>query len=634
QSLINLWGFFRHDDLMKWIHEEGELFLHSVQNGDVAAAMQRIDQTDVEDDDEALEAITNWHIREYLASGGDPMWFGSIIKGLINQHLKRINHSSLGRFRLPVPGGRYYVMTDEVGGIEIPPGEIKLDTESSTAWVNSDDWVTHIADVLGGADQDDALWIFPFTDYDESLQILAWRSPNQLGEYVVFKPTKDSHIPEWEALNHTTVFPPADSRDLPPRIDTIEPDYLNLVNPDTAGGLGEWLNQYTIDGMKFTIQRASENRGALGMYCNALLLARALYNKLPSKPPAPLEDVIDGSVKTGTDLQAVKEWCFSASRKIVEARTPVPTRLVERLSLANEKDKPPLIPEISKNHWFDKLIAGIEEHIAYIQTERDVIMTQASPPIEVFRVGYESSMLERGARFNQIYTSRLPWASRKRRGNLPIEDTLELARQDTTKYLDRESDGDGQTKYRVLLAALAHYYTNPDHIGRDESVWQLGPKNHMGTRDSGIAQDTIQALREVGILDQLSRLNNGRIVRYPSARVLPTASHPVKIAGVWFNYWRAVCAADDKEVPERMQQVKKSDADWAKVQVEQLAHSTFRNMTIEIRLEGDRAVAYTEKGNIFGYIAKDNTQDVVEGFTRLKYIVPKKDVYWAIFGNE
>lgn len=57
-------------------------------------------------------------------------------------------------------------------------------------------------------------------------------------------------------------------------------------------------------------------------------------------------------------------------------------------------------------------------------------------------------------------------------------------------------------------------------------------------------------------------------------------------------------------------------------------------MTIEIKIEADRAVAYTEKGNIFGYIAKDNTQDVIAGMTRLKYIVPKKDVYWAIFGNE
>ncbi|MEO1163219.1 MAG: hypothetical protein AAFV98_05490 [Chloroflexota bacterium] len=189
QSLINLWGFFQHEELIQWLHDEGQMFLQSTQNGDIARAMRRIDQTDVADDDEALEAITNWHIREYLASGGDPLWFGSIVKGLINQHLKRINYSTLGRLRLPIPGGRYYVMTDAVGDISIEPGCIKLDPDASTAWVNANDWVSYLADVWGGADQDDALWVYPFVDYDGSQQILAWRSPNQLGEYVLLRPT-------------------------------------------------------------------------------------------------------------------------------------------------------------------------------------------------------------------------------------------------------------------------------------------------------------------------------------------------------------------------------------------------------------------------------------------------------------
>src|SRR5690606_16134838 len=120
-------------------------------------------------------------------------------------------------------------------------GYIKLDPEASTAWVNADDWVNYAAEVWGGADQDDALWVFPFLDFDESEQILAWRSPNQLGEYIVLRPTEDSHIPEWETDGNTRTSPLADSRDLPARIDSISVNYLNLVEPDTAGGLGEWL---------------------------------------------------------------------------------------------------------------------------------------------------------------------------------------------------------------------------------------------------------------------------------------------------------------------------------------------------------------------------------------------------------
>ena len=96
----------------------------------------------------------------------------------------------------------------------------------------------------GGADQDDALWVYPFVDYDGSQQILAWRSPNQLGEYVLLRPTEDSHIHEWETIDSTSTFPLADSRDLPPRIDTLQVNYQQLVDPDTAGGLGEWLDHY------------------------------------------------------------------------------------------------------------------------------------------------------------------------------------------------------------------------------------------------------------------------------------------------------------------------------------------------------------------------------------------------------
>ena len=67
--------------------------------------------------------------------------------------------------------------------------------------INNEDWVSlpdspkemGIAGILGGADNDDALWVHPFTDKDGEQKVLAWRSPNQVGEYVVLRPTLDSH---------------------------------------------------------------------------------------------------------------------------------------------------------------------------------------------------------------------------------------------------------------------------------------------------------------------------------------------------------------------------------------------------------------------------------------------------------
>jgi hypothetical protein len=43
------------------------------------------------------------------------MWFRSHVKSLLNQHLKRLNHSTLEKMRLPIPGGRHYVMPAAVG---------------------------------------------------------------------------------------------------------------------------------------------------------------------------------------------------------------------------------------------------------------------------------------------------------------------------------------------------------------------------------------------------------------------------------------------------------------------------------------------------------------------------------------
>ncbi|HUM67718.1 MAG TPA: hypothetical protein PLK31_02585, partial [Chloroflexota bacterium] len=193
QSLINLHPFFQEDRLLDWLKDEGELFVQAVETGRVAEAMGRIDRHTT------LEEVQAWPLREYFASGGHPMWFRSHVKSLMNQHLKRLNHSTLEKMRLPIPGGRHYVMPTAVGrraglkGLDVPRGHVHIDDKRGTAWVNDEDWLElpdspkgeGIASILGGADNDDALWLHPFTDHDGERKVLAWRSPNQVGEYVV-----------------------------------------------------------------------------------------------------------------------------------------------------------------------------------------------------------------------------------------------------------------------------------------------------------------------------------------------------------------------------------------------------------------------------------------------------------------
>ena len=98
QSLINLHPFFDEAQYTQWLDDEGNLFTHAVESGQVDQAMSRIDPFATLDDVEA------WHLREYFASGGHAMWSPSVVRNLMNQHLKRLNETTLERMRLPVPG--------------------------------------------------------------------------------------------------------------------------------------------------------------------------------------------------------------------------------------------------------------------------------------------------------------------------------------------------------------------------------------------------------------------------------------------------------------------------------------------------------------------------------------------------
>jgi hypothetical protein len=591
QSVINLYPFFDIPQLQQWLEAEGQLFIESVRSGDVAEAMSRIDS------DTCLEEIEGWYVREYYLSGGHPMWFGSVVKSTINQHLKRLNHTTLNRMRLPVPGGRFYLAVDVVGNRHVPSGEIVLDTAAATAWVSSDDWIEYIADVLGGADQDDAIWVYPFADFDGERKLLCWRSPNQVGEYVVLKPAADSV--------YLTDYPTADSRLLPPRIDTLQVEYLNLIDDNVIIGANQ---PYGIATMDTSIQRALANKGILGQVCNVLMLAQALYGRLPQHPPAPLEQVIDASVKSGADLSAVREWCFDACEEILNSQKPIPAILQDRLSTRDDT----LAAVTSTNHWLDELVTVIRQHIADITHQRDALMKQTMPPLTLFQHAFDQpETLQQGARFNQLYTSALPWTRSRGR----TSGSYEQARQRSTAYLEQFPVHE-QTA--ILRGALAHYYMGK-HVGADGAAWQLGQMTDNG-REPGIANLTLQTLREIGLLDEVTDHPEHGILTYPGAKLLETTTRLITIVGVWFNWLRTYRISQGQLPPERMGDVSKEDVQWAKEQVERLAQSHFRNLTLSIHEENQRKIAYTPQGNIFGYVAQRD-EEIINHCLTVKFCI-------------
>lgn len=546
QSLINLHPFFGEDQLLDWLKDEGELFVQAVETGQVAEAMGRIDRHTT------LEEVQAWPLREYFASGGHPMWFRSHVKSLLNQHLQRLNHSTLEKMRLPIPGGRHYVMPAAVGrragikGLDVPRGHIQIDDRRGTAWVNDDDWLAlpdspkgeGIAGILGGADNDDALWLHPFTDHDGERKVLAWRSPNQVGEYVVLKPTADSQALPWTVEQNeegerkiastepaeVAVYPQADSRNLPPRVDFIDPQYLGLVDVETSGGLGE-EEAYSVEVMETAVAQAIANQGALGMYCNSLMLNKALYGRLPENPPAPLEDIIDSAVKTGADLSQVVSWNYANSREILESKIPIPALLHQRLSVdwSDKENRPPPprasgvagsgVGEGSAAHWLDRLEMGVKAHIQAMQAKRDELVSQARPPQAVLDAAQtDPEAVKLGAGLNKAYAAAL------RMGKLALSkaeggkhsSVLERAKFAAEDYL-AHSPPEGRGA--ILLGALASVYGKEDG-GVDTAVWLVGSKDDVTQLQTSIAHHTIEALRQAGLLDDIIVTKEGLVV-YP-----------------------------------------------------------------------------------------------------------------------
>ena len=100
QSLIHLEEFLDHDILEGYVQEEAKLLIESLKSGNAAKPMERIDKN------ETIEDIQNWAVREFVACGGDVRWSPHLLKMVANQHLKRLNHSTIEKLRIPIPGGR------------------------------------------------------------------------------------------------------------------------------------------------------------------------------------------------------------------------------------------------------------------------------------------------------------------------------------------------------------------------------------------------------------------------------------------------------------------------------------------------------------------------------------------------
>ncbi|MBK8989295.1 MAG: hypothetical protein IPM39_25060 [Chloroflexi bacterium] len=565
QSLINLFPFFSVEKLLVWLAQEAELFLDRIKTGQLDVLLSRIENIQ---SDEQLAQLQKWYIGEYIASGGKLMWFPATVKAMGRQFLRRLNHGR-ENFRFPIPGGRFYIFPASVGQRDVPEGHIEIDAQTATAWVNQTDWNNHIVQVLGGADGDDALWIHQFTDYDGSKRVLAWRSPNQLGEYVLFQPTDNCYTIPWQISSTTVTWPHMDSRKLPARIDTLNYTYGELIPFPQFHA-----EQYSIAAMEPAISNALTNGGMLGAYCNALMVLKATYGDVPLELPARLEDVIDGSVKAPVDLRPVADWIRLAMRDIAaDQYAALPAELSPRIEPALDADTMKAV-QINPNHWFSSLMRQAESRIDIFMLELNNLAGEATPPLDIFKHG--TAWQTEGQTLVALYQHALRSSGLDAANNAALDHVVK------------------NNQVETLLGAAAHVY---NRSLSDALLWQPDPKvpgGAAGPRRPGLARLFLNALRHIGIIGEPIWLGSaGTLLHFDQK---PTGV-PVQLNGVWFNWLkvRDGLYATMSDVPKDIRtQAKKLVAERT---------ADFVGLTISTEITDDgRIVARGPSGHTLAYI--------------------------------
>jgi hypothetical protein len=149
---------------------------------------------------------------------------------------------------------------------------------------------------------------------------------------------------------------------------------------------------------------------------------------------------------------------------------------------------------------------GVEAHIQTMQKKRDELVAQARPSQELLDAA-DPETVKLGAGLNKAYTAAL------RMGKGSYVNVLERAKAAAEDYLAHFPPGQRGT---ILLGALASVYGKEDG-GSDTAVWVAGNrgKGDQSQPQTSIAQQTIEALRQAGLLDDIIETKEGLVV-YPA----------------------------------------------------------------------------------------------------------------------
>lgn len=263
---------------------------------------------------------------------------------------------------------------------------------------------------------------------------------------------------------------------------------------------------------------------------------------------------------------------------------------------ATMEDKDKANVPLTTNHWLDTLYSKVKAHIEDFRHQRDELVNRTMPPARLFDHAFnddERQHIQTGIAFNKLYsTPRGKILHGKRAGQRLDETDMQVIREQLDHFLSR--------------------FNESEHSAKTEH----------GTQP-GMAQKTLRALREVGILDEIGTVDGG-VVRYPGATISePTYQRSIGIQGVWFNWYCQQQRAKGLPVPEKLGDVPKAEVKPAKARIAELAQSEFLNMPLVIRRASyadkkgaviERLGAFTEHGELIGLLSPEQIEQKLGHF--------------------
>lgn len=527
QSLLNLWKMFGPMQYLEWADKGIQQFKKDLFSGNLSAWLDNFEDIDVEDYSQEQWTLRKaiWHRVDYTKYPGLVRSAWTMFKTSLMNYA--CNGSGEPNFRIPVPGGkRGYLRVDlrdhDKNGCftsSLKEDEVEVD-EFGNVWF-SPDGLPDTLSILGGADLDDALNLMGI----EAGQAVIYRNPNQYGEYIIrkIKFLFDNQSETNKLVGEVPQKQITEDNSSPEKHNSTGNSLLDnflASRPDSE----IHFKDYTAINLLRTFTAVSQSNASIGfasngdmLLCSIGIVNPDLFTELSAKYKWNLENIIDATVKDGSDASDDMKQVSDFVNHIIEAGIPIPNALKARIS---EKKRESVVS--AQNHPVDELLSAIKYLIQ--KADREVLGEGAASKgnrvpglidtldIPVMKIGLsaiESPLYEMGITLMKDYNKaiaimldgtknlEIAEAELKRKEGIEIIQTKLLSK--LSRYTSEE---------RSELAKVFAYETYKTNRAVHDSILWIGDKDDL----RGTADDTIEMLSNLGLAMHVK--SNGSVKRY------------------------------------------------------------------------------------------------------------------------